>query len=144
MAEHFELTAEMKAHIGKDSPPWTFEINTTSIRAFARGVGYTDPVYYDIEAAKKSELVIMAVGESEIHNGEAHSRTDIGLPGVQLQLLKEIQKTGKPIAMVLFTGRPLTINWELENIPAILLAWHPGIEGGNGITDVLFGDYNPA
>jgi beta-glucosidase len=97
-----------------------------------------------VEAAKKSELVIMAVGESEEHNGEAHSRTNIGLPGAQLQLLQEIHKTGKPIVMVLFTGRPLTINWELENIPAILLAWHPGVEGGNGITDVLFGDSNPA
>jgi len=97
-----------------------------------------------IKAAKKSDLVIMAVGEGEMHNGEAHSRTNLDLPGVQLQLLQEIQKTGKPIVMVLFAGRPLTINWELENIPSILLAWHPGVEGGNGITDVLFGRYNPA
>ncbi|MHC5119923.1 MAG: glycoside hydrolase family 3 C-terminal domain-containing protein, partial [Planctomycetota bacterium] len=104
----------------------------------------TDGFAEAIEAAKNSELVIMAIGESEKHNGEAHSRTDIDLPGAQLQLLKEMQKTGKPIVMVLFTGRPLTINWELENIPAILLAWHPGVEGGNGISDVLFGNYNPA
>ena len=97
-----------------------------------------------IEAANHSDLVIMAVGESEIHNGEAHSRTNLDLPGVQLQLLQEIKKTGKPIVMVLFAGRPLTINWELENIPSILLAWHPGVEGGNGITDVIFGKYNPA
>ncbi len=54
MAEQFELTDEMRALIGKDSPPWTFEITTTSVRAFARGVGYTDPVYYDIDAAKKA------------------------------------------------------------------------------------------
>ncbi len=93
--------------------------------------------------AGQSDVVIMALGEGERHNGEAHSRTDLNLPGVQLQLLKEIQKTGTPIVMLLFTGRPLTINWELENIPAILLTWHPGIEGGNGIADVLFGDYNP-
>lgn len=97
-----------------------------------------------IEAAQNSDLVVMAVGESESHNGEAHSRTTLDLPGVQLQLLKEIRKTGKPIVMVLFAGRPLTINWELENLPAILLAWHPGVEGGNGITDVLFGHYSPA
>jgi len=97
-----------------------------------------------IEAANNSELVIMAIGESEIHNGEAHSRTNLDMPGAQLQLLKEIQKTGKPIVMVLFAGRPLTINWELKNISTILLAWHPGVEGGNGIADVLFGDYNPA
>ena len=97
-----------------------------------------------VETANNSDLVIMAVGESEIHNGEAHSRTNLNLPGVQLQLLKDIQKTDKSIVMVLFAGRPLTINWELENIPSILLAWHPGVEGGNGITDVLFGEYNPA
>jgi len=54
MAEQFELTDEMRAHIGKGSPPWTFEITANSIRAFARGVGYTDPVYYDIDAAKKA------------------------------------------------------------------------------------------
>lgn len=97
-----------------------------------------------VEAANNSDIVIMAVGESEIHNGEACSRTNLDLPGPQKELLKEINKTGKPIVMVLFAGRPLTINWSLENIPAILLAWHPGVEGGNGIADVLFGDYNPA
>jgi beta-glucosidase len=97
-----------------------------------------------IEAVNNSDLVVLAVGESEFHNGEAHSRTNLDLPGVQLQLLKEIRNTGKPIVMVLFAGRPLTINWELENIPAILLAWHPGVEGGNGVADVLLGHYNPA
>jgi beta-glucosidase len=104
----------------------------------------TDGFTKAIEAAQKSDVVIMAVGESEKHNGEAHSRTNLDLPGVQLQLLKEIQKTDKPIVMILFAGRPLTINWELENIPSILLAWHPGVEGGNGIADVLLGHYNPA
>lgn len=97
-----------------------------------------------IDAAKKSDVVIMTLGEPASYNGEAHSRTNINLPAVQLELLKEIAKTGKPIVMLLFTGRPLTINWELENIPAILLAWHPGIEAGSGIADVLFGDYNPS
>jgi beta-glucosidase len=97
-----------------------------------------------VEAAKASDIVIMTVGEGVMHNGEAHSRTNIDLPGVQEKLLKEVKKTGKPMVMVLFAGRPLTINWGLENIPSILLAWHPGIEGGNGITDVLFGRYNPA
>ncbi|MBN1456501.1 MAG: glycoside hydrolase family 3 C-terminal domain-containing protein [Sedimentisphaerales bacterium] len=97
-----------------------------------------------VKAAEKSDVVIMAIGESEDLNGESHSRTKIDLPGRQKELLKEINKTGKPVVIVLFTGRPLTIDWSLENIPAILLAWHPGIEGGNGIADVLFGDYNPA
>jgi beta-glucosidase len=97
-----------------------------------------------VKTANDSDMVIMAIGEGVMHNGEAHSRTNLNLPGVQLQLLKEIKKTGKPIVMVLFSGRPLTIKWELENIPAILLAWHPGIEGGNGIADVLLGRYNPS
>jgi beta-glucosidase len=97
-----------------------------------------------VKVAGESDMVIMAVGEGVMHNGEAHSRTNLNLPGVQRQLLQEIQKTGKPMVMVLFAGRPLTINWELKNIPSILLAWHPGVEGGNGITDVLFGRYNPA
>jgi beta-glucosidase len=115
---------------------------------YARGCGIesdsTEGFAEAVKAANASDLVVMAVGEGVMHNGEAHSRTNLDLPGVQQQLLKEIKKTGKPMVMVLFAGRPLTINWELENIPSILLAWHPGIEGGNGITDVLFGRYNPA
>ncbi len=102
--------------------------------------GFTEAV----NAADESDLVIMAVGESVMHNGESHSRTNLNLPGVQIELLRKVQKTGKPIVMLLFAGRPLTINWELENIPSILLAWHPGVEGGNGIADVMLGDYNPA
>jgi beta-glucosidase len=104
----------------------------------------TDGFMEAVKAAQAADLVIMAVGEGVMHNGEAHSRTNLDLPGVQLELLKEIQKTGKPIVMLLFAGRPLTINWELENIPAVLLAWHLGVEGGNGIADVLFGRYNPS
>lgn len=97
-----------------------------------------------IEVANNSDLVLLAVGESENHNGESHSRTSLDLPGRQNELLKAIQQTGKPVAVILFAGRPLTINWALENIPAILLAWHPGVEGGNAICDVVFGDHNPA
>jgi len=97
-----------------------------------------------LRAAKKSDVVIMAVGESEELNGEAHSRTSIDLPAIQKQLVQQIHKTGKPVVVLLFAGRPLTINWVYENIPSILLAWHPGVQAGPGITDVLFGDYNPS
>ena len=97
-----------------------------------------------IKAAKESDVVIMAVGETEELNGEGHSRTSIDLPGIQRQLVQEIQKTGKPVVVLLFAGRSLTINWLYENMPSILLAWHPGIQAGPGITDVLFGDYNPS
>ena len=97
-----------------------------------------------IKAAKKSDVVIMAVGESEKMSGEAHSRASLDLPGVQRELIEEVQKTGKPIIVVLLTGRPLAISWVDKNIPTILLGWHPGTQGGNGIADVIFGDYNPS
>jgi beta-glucosidase len=97
-----------------------------------------------IKAANESDVVIMAIGETEELNGEAHSRTSIDLPAIQRQLVQEIQKTGKPVVVLLFAGRPLTINWLYENMPSILLAWHPGVQAGTGIVDVLFGDYNPS
>jgi len=68
-------------------------------------------------------------------SGESSSRSDISLPGSQQELLKALLKTGKPVVMVLFTGRPLTINWEQENIPAILNVWFGGTESGNAIAD---------
>ena len=97
-----------------------------------------------VAAAKKADIIILAVGESADMSGEAHCRSDIGLPGVQPELIKEIYKTGKPVAMVLMNGRPLAIPWEAENIPAILETWQPGTEAGHSISDVLFGDYNPS
>ena len=71
-------------------------------------------------------------------------RTTIGLPAVQENLLKEINKTGKPIILVLTSGSALAVNWANENIPAIIQLWYPGQEGGTALADVLFGDYNPA
>jgi beta-glucosidase len=94
--------------------------------------------------ASKADFVILALGESRDMSGEASSRTDISLPGVQLELAKAVIATGKPVATVLFNGRPLTIP-ELDKIsPAILESWIGGTEAGNGIADVLFGDVNPS
>ena len=76
--------------------------------------------------------------------GEAHSKAFINIPGVQVDLLKELKKTGKPVVVVLMNGRPLTIEWTAKNIPAILETWFLGTEGGDAIADVLFGDYNPS
>jgi beta-glucosidase len=104
----------------------------------------TDGFAAAVTAASQADIVLVAIGESELYNGESHSRANLDPPGQQNDLLKAIQQTGKPVIVILFAGRPLTINWALENVPAILLAWHPGIEGGNAISDVLFGDYNPA
>jgi beta-glucosidase len=94
--------------------------------------------------AKRADIVLLAVGESANMSGEAHSRSFIGLPGVQLDLIKEIYNTGKPIVLVLMNGRPMAIPWEHDHIPAILETWQLGTEAGNAIADVLFGDYNPS
>lgn len=96
-----------------------------------------------VEKAKQSDIVIAVLGEDEKRCGESKSRTGLGLPGRQLQLLQALKETGKPIVLVLINGRPLTINWENRFIPAILEAWFPNVEGGKAIAEALFGDYNP-
>lgn len=98
-----------------------------------------------IEVAQASDVVVMVVGESEDMSGEAASRTNIRLPGVQQQLISEIKKqTGKPVVLVLFNGRPLDLSWENVYVDAILEAWFPGTMGGHAITEVLWGGYNPS
>src|SRR5262249_21982873 len=91
----------------------------------------------------ESDVVILAVGESAAMSGEASSRASLDLPGRQLDLVKALQATGKPVVVVLMNGRPLTINWLAENSPAILETWFAGTQAGNAIADVLFGDVNP-
>lgn len=110
------------------------EINTTNKSGFTKA----------IEAAKKADVVILVMGEAEDMGGEASSRTNLDLPGVQKELLQEVKKTGKPTILILMNSRPLTINWEDENMDAILEAWFPGTMGGAAIADVIFGDYNPS
>lgn len=97
-----------------------------------------------VELAKQSDVVILALGEYGWMSGEAASRTDIGLPGIQNGLADVVIKTGKPTAVVLFNGRPLTITKLNEIAPAILETWFGGTQAGNGVADVLFGDYNPS
>jgi len=97
-----------------------------------------------LEVAKKSDVIVAIMGESSEFSGESSSVTNIELPQTQKNLLKELAKTGKPIVLVLFTGRPLALKWEEENIPAILNVWFPGSEAGDAIADVLFGDVNPS
>lgn len=97
-----------------------------------------------IITAKKANIVLLVMGESAGMSGEAHSRAYIGLPGVQLDLVKEIYRTGKPIVLVIMNGRPMALSWEDEHLTAILETWQLGTEAGNAIADVLFGDYNPS
>ena len=97
-----------------------------------------------VRAARRSDVIIAVVGESQGMSGEAASRADITLPGRQLDLLKALKKTGKPLIIVLMNGRPLSLKWEAENADAILETWFAGTEAGNAIADILFGDYNPS
>lgn len=97
-----------------------------------------------LNVAKKSDIVIMAVGENYMQNGEAASRSKLGLPGVQEELVKEIHKTGKPVVVMLMAGRPLVFPWIAENIPAVINAWHLGTRTGDAVANVLSGDYNPS
>ncbi|MDC6363797.1 MULTISPECIES: beta-glucosidase BglX [Flavobacteriaceae] len=97
-----------------------------------------------VDVAKNSEVVVVVVGEATEMSGEAASRTDLSIPESQKKLIKILIETGKPVALVLMSGRPLTIPEEFELPVAILQVWHPGVEAGNAIADVVFGDYNPS
>ena len=97
-----------------------------------------------VAKAREADVVVACVGETESMNGEAASRTDISLPDAQRELLKALKATGKPVVMVLVTGRPLTLVEEDASMNAILNVWSPGSEGGHAVADVLFGDVNPS
>ncbi|HEX3856764.1 MAG TPA: glycoside hydrolase family 3 N-terminal domain-containing protein [Verrucomicrobiae bacterium] len=108
--------------------------------SFAEGEKISDAV----ELAKKSDVVILGLGEKNGISGEGHDRSSLDLPGDQEALLEAVMKTGKPVVLVLQNGRPLTIPWAAKNVPAILEAWYPGEFGGHAIAETLFGDNNPA
>lgn len=97
-----------------------------------------------LDIAKNADVIVAALGESSEMSGESSSRTELDIPDVQKALLKELLKTGKPVVLVLFTGRPLTLSWEHQNVPAILNVWFGGSEAAPAIGDVLFGDANPS
>lgn len=103
-----------------------------------------DDMEQAIATAKQADVAIVAVGDSEETCGENLDRADLNLPGRQLELVKRIYETGTPVVLVLQNGRPLSITWESEHIPAIIEAWHVGEQGGTAIAKVLFGDINPA
>ena len=96
-----------------------------------------------VDTARDADLVVMVLGENADMAGEAASRASLDLPGRQEELLKAVVALGKPVVLVLLNGRPLSIGWAAENVPAILEAWEPGSEGGHAVADILFGDVNP-
>jgi beta-glucosidase len=115
----------------KEQPKQTAE---EARQAFDDAVGVT----------KRSDVAVLVLGEIALMSGEAASRSSLKLSGGQEELLEAVAATGKPVVLVLVNGRPLEISWAAEHIPAILEAWYPGSQGGNGVADVLFGDANPA
>jgi beta-glucosidase len=120
--------------VGRTQFVWETKINTTDKSGFAEA----------INAAKTADVVIMSLGEHGLQSGEGRSRTDIGLPGVQQELLEEVYKVNPNIVLVLNNGRPLAIPWADAHIPAIVEAWQLGTQSGNAIAQVLYGDYNPS
>ncbi|WP_233078983.1 beta-glucosidase BglX [Rheinheimera soli] len=117
---------------------------------YAKGAGYeftdTDQSGFAeaIAAAKKADVILLAMGEKWDMTGEAASRVDLGFPGTQDALMQELKKLDKPMVLVLMSGRPMTINWADEHLDSILHTWYAGTQGGHAIADVLYGDYNPA
>jgi len=113
-----------------------------------KGVGILDGTDEEISAAvagaQKADLVILALGEGQDMSGEAASRAHLGLPGKQQELLEAIVHTGKPVVLILFSGRPLTVPWAFEHVPAVIAAWLPGIGAGPALARTLFGDVNPS
>jgi beta-glucosidase len=97
-----------------------------------------------VSAARKSDVVVLSIGERRDISGEARSRSNINIPGVQEELLKELLATGKPVVVLINAGRPLVFDYTAEHANAILYTWWLGSEAGNAIADVLFGDYNPS
>jgi beta-glucosidase len=96
-----------------------------------------------LATARQADVIVMVLGENVDMAGEAASRASLDLPGRQEELLKAVSALGKPVVLVLLNGRPLSINWAAENVPAILEAWEPGSQGGHAVADILFGDANP-
>jgi beta-glucosidase len=98
---------------------------------------------FAIDTAHGADVIILVLGENADMAGEAASRASLDLPGRQEELLRAVAALGKPVVLVLLNGRPLSIVWAAENVPAILEAWEPGTEGGHAVADLLFGDANP-
>ena len=97
-----------------------------------------------VALAQRSDIAVLVLGEIDLMSAESASRASLSLSNHQQELLEAVAAAGKPVVLVLINGRPLDISWAAEHVPAILEAWYPGSQGGNGVADVLFGDANPS
>lgn len=124
--------------------PKIFDPNTNFLDEISPNLTDESGLSEAVALAKTSDIVLMVLGEHGFQSGEARSRTKLGLPGLQLKLLQEVYKVNKNVVLVLMNGRPLTLEWEAENIPAILETWQLGSQAGNAIAAALFGVINPS
>ncbi|WP_340066023.1 beta-glucosidase BglX [Ascidiimonas aurantiaca] len=122
-----------KLTLGKPAFVFETKVNTTDRSGFSEA----------INVARDADVVVMVLGENGYQSGEGRSVTSLDLPGLQQELLEAVYNVNKKIVLVLMNGRPLTINWADENIPAIVEAWHLGTRSGHAIAQVLYGEYNP-
>jgi beta-glucosidase len=132
------------SHLTED---YTLERNATMGKTFNRDEdtrSHDQLLSEAIAVARSADLIVAALGESAEMSGESSSRSNLDIPDVQKRLLQELAKTGKPVVLLLFTGRPLTIGWEHENLPAILNVWFGGTEAADAIADLVFGKVNPS
>ncbi|MEZ4592864.1 MAG: beta-glucosidase BglX [Chloroflexota bacterium] len=129
--------------IRRDIPSPFAEFNLTAAQPIQSDEEAEEAFQTAVSTAQAADLVIMVLGENADMAGEFASRGSLDLPGRQEELLKTICAMGKPVVLVLLNGRPLSINWAAENVPAILEAWEPGSEGGHAVADILFGEVNP-
>jgi beta-glucosidase len=131
--------------------PWdgiARQVSGTTKLLYAKGCGIDDTSTAGfaeaIAVASQADVVIMDVGEAPDMSGEAKSRSNLHLPGVQENLIRAIEATGKPVVVMISAGRPLIFNWTADHVPAILFTWWLGTRAGNAMADVLFGGYNPS
>jgi len=124
------------------------KLNDNAKLLYAKGCNINDDKKDGFEeavaVAKQADVVVLSVGEAPDMTGEAKSRSNLHLPGVQEDLIKTIMATGKPVIVLISAGRPLVFNWTADNVPAIVYTWWLGTQAGNAIADVLFGDYDPS
>jgi beta-glucosidase len=147
MKNHKGLKAEILFAKGaniSDDPEFAEKINVFGTRIDIDKRSPEEMLKEAHSLAQKADVVVAVIGEASEMSGESSSRSDITIPEPQKRLLRELKETGKPLVVVLMTGRPLAIEEENELADAILVTWHPGVEAGNAIADVLFGNYNPS
>jgi beta-glucosidase len=157
MEDAVSLAAGIRAHLRPDAELMVVQgcdltgkaqvkkrLDGTTVRAMDAGSSGDDAMAKAVASANAGDLVILALGEPTGWSGENSSRSDLGLPGRQQELFDAVAATGKPVVVVLFNGRPLALPRIQEKAAAILEAWFPGVQGGNGVADLLFGEVDPS